>query len=662
MKKTFLLILFVAISGFPGLTQAQEKQKEAPSVPTMQEVVVTATRSERTVDKIGGNTATVITSEDIEAKKQMTVEEVLKGIPGLDVAANGGLGSQTSVFIRGADSKNTLVLVDGVMFNDPSSPTRSADLGNLTVDNIERIEVVRGPMSVLYGSNATAGVVNIITKKGRGRPTVHVGAEGGSFNTWKVYGDTAGAYKKFNFSVSGSRTETGGFSIADDDNRRILHDGNTSEKDGWKNTTVTGKFGVDITPDFDINGTVRYLDSETKLDDYFSGNFPDFNAGYAVDQVDFDPATFLSTPNPNGTKKQQVDNQQLIYKADIHNFFFERIVESTLYFQGSNLERDGLDADGAASFDLDGKTQEFGWQGSFNHKDINLLYLGASYFKEFLDSNASSLDKDQNITSFWVQDQLFIGDGFDIIGGIRYDDHERAGSATTFRIAPAYTFQQTETTIKGSYGTGFRAPSLFELFSDYGNENLKEEKSKGWDVGIEQPVFENKVRLGVTYFDMQFEDRIDFDMSTYAYNQLPGGTKTKGLEAFVRFTPISDLTFLLNYTYTDTEDPEGKPLVRRPENKVSLNARYRFLEKGTVNLDVYWVDERKTISSAKDVNGNRVEELDAYTLVNVSAHYDLFEWMQVYGRIDNLFDEFYEEAWSFATPGISAFGGVKFSF
>ena len=333
-----------------------------------------------------------------------------------------------------------------------------------------------------------------------------------------------------------------------------------------------------------------------------------------------------------------------------------------MYFQGSLLERDGFDADGNAGFDYDGKTQEFGWQGSYNYEDINLLYIGASYFKEYLDSNSSSLDDNQEITSFWVQDQLFIGDNLDIIGGIRYDDHERAGSATTFRIAPAYTFQQTLTTIKGSYGTGFRAPSLFELFSDYGNEHLKEEKSKGWDVGVEQSVLENKVRLGVTYFDMQFEDRIDFDMSTYTYNQLPVDTRTNGVEAFVRFTPISALNLLLNYTYTDTEDPEGKPLVRRPKNKVFFNAQYRFLKKGTVNLDIHWVDERKTISSANDVDGNRVEALDAYTLVNLSAYYHLSDRLQIYGRIDNLFDEFYEEAWSFATPGISALGGVKFSF
>ncbi|MBW1961720.1 MAG: TonB-dependent receptor [Deltaproteobacteria bacterium] len=641
---------------------AQEKQRPESFVPKMQEVVVTATRSERSPDRIGGNTATVITAEDVEAKKQMTVQALLKAVPGLDVVANGGLGTRTSVFIRGADAKNTLVLVDGVMFNDPSSPTRSADFGNLTIDNIDRIEVVRGPLSVLYGSNATAGVVNIITKKGHGKPRINIGVEGGSYSTWKIYGTGAGAYRNFNFSVSGSRTETGGFSIANDDNKRILHNGNTSEKDGWENTTLTGRFGVDISSDFDINATVRYLDSRTELDDFFSGNFPDFNAGYAVDQVDFDPATFLSAPNPDGSKKQRVDNQNLVYKLNLHNFFFDRIVESTLYLQGSDLNRDGFDADGIASFDFDGKSHEFGWQGSFNHKDINILHLGAGYFKEFLESGSSSLDEDQDITSFWIQDQLLIGDGFDIVGGIRYDDHERAGSAATFRISPAYTLSKTGSTLKASFGTGFRAPSLFELFSDYGNENLKEEKSRGWDVGFEQALFEDKIRFGLTYFEMRFEDRIDFDLSTYTYNQLTGDTKTKGVETFLRCTPAEDLNILLNYTYTDTEDPEGEPLVRRPENKVSFTARYRFFEKGTLNLDILWVDERKTISSARDVNGNRVEKLNAYTLVNLSAYYDLFESLQLYGRVDNLFDEFYEHAWSYATPGISAYGGIRYNF
>ncbi len=616
-------------------------------------VIVTATGSAATLDKIGGNSASVITSADIAAKKQMMLPQVLKGVPGVDVVTNGGPGTQSSVFIRGADSKNTLVLVDGIMLNDPSSPNRSANLGNLNVDNIERIEVVRGAMSVLYGSNATAGVINIITKKGSGTPSVFAGVEGGSYGTLKGYAGGSGAYRNFNFSASFSGTTVEGYSIANDNNDRILHDGNTSEKDSWKNLTVSGKFGYDFTPDFDINGVVRYIDSQTDLDDYYS------TGGFAVDQVDYDPMTWTETPNPLGLKQQRVDTSQTLYKIDVHNRFFDQIVDSRLSYGGSNLDRTGYNAAGDEYWDYSGKTHKVGWQGSFNYQNRNYFYVGTSYWKEEMDSDSSDISENAYIYSLWGQDQLFIGDMLDIVGGVRYDKHEEFGDAVTYRIAPSFTIPQTGTVLKGSYGTGFRAPSLFELYSPYGNPDLSEEKSRGWDAGFEQPLWGDRVRFGATYFYMKYEDRIDYDFATWHYSQLPGDTTTKGVEVFVNLTPVENLELNLNFTYTDTEDPNGDELIRRPKNKVFFNGRYYFLEKGMVNLDVLWADERYASPSSRDVYGNAVEKLDSYIVVNLSASWDVLPWLQAYGRVDNLFDEDYEEAWSYATPGISGIVGLK---
>lgn len=648
MKKFFCLCA-VCLMLIPG--GAVLAQEEPPT--QTGKVIVTATRSPSTLDKIGGNSASVVTEADIEAKKQMMLPQVLKGIPGLDVVSNGGPGTQTSVFIRGADAKNTLVLVDGVMFNDPSSPNRTANLGSLNVDNIERIEVVRGAMSVLYGSNATAGVINIITKKGSGRPSAFAGAEGGSYGTVKGYAGGSGAYKNFNFSTSFSGTTVDGFSSADDDNDRILHDGNTSEKDRWKNFTISGKFGYDISSDFDISGVVRYMDSETDLDDYY------FTGGFAVDQVDFDPLTWAETPNPDGLKQQSVDSNQTIFKVDVHNQFFETTIDSRLFFEGSLLNRTGYNAAGDEYFDFSGDTHKVGWQGSWNYQNINYVYLGTNYWKESMDSDSSRLNESAYIYSLWGQDQLFLWDSLDIVGGVRYDKHEEFGDAVTYRVAPSFTVSQTATVIKASYGTGFRAPSLFELYSDFGNPDLSEEKSKGWDAGFEQPLWGDRIRFGASYFYMKYEDRIDFDFATSTYNQMSGDTTTKGVEVFVNLSPIEDLEFTVNYTYTDTEDPKGDALVRRPENKVFFNGRYYFLDRGMVNLDVIWADDRYAISSSRDVNGNPVEKLDSYVVVNLSASYDLLPWLQAYGRVDNLFDEFYEEAWSFATAGLSGIVGLK---
>ncbi len=352
MKKMFCFSLVVACVLFTGAAVAQETPV------TTEEIVVTATRTPASLDKIGGNSVTVITAADIKAKGQIMVSDVLRGVPGLDIVSSGGPGTATVAFIRGADSKNTLVLVDGVMYNDPSSPTRSANLGDINVDNIERIEVVRGAMSVLYGSNATAGVINVITKKGAAKPSVYGGIEGGSYNTWKGSVGASGGIDKFNFSTSVSGTKTDGFSVANDDNPGILHNGNTSEDDAWENFTFSAKMGVDINPDFDINGVVRYSKSETDLDDYY------FDGGFAIDQADFDRSTFSSTPNPLGLKKQSVENDQTVYKLDIHNFFADQALDSSLYVQGSVQNREGYNAGGDSDYDFDGETREIGWQGS----------------------------------------------------------------------------------------------------------------------------------------------------------------------------------------------------------------------------------------------------------------------------------------------------------
>jgi vitamin B12 transporter len=654
-QKLWVCIVGAIVLGSIPYAAAQENEP----VP-MKEVVVTATRTETPPEKVGGSAFTVITAADIEAKKLNTVEEVLREVPGLDVTSTGGLGAQTSVLIRGADAKNTLVLVDGVIYNDPSSPDRSADLANLTVDNIERIEVVRGPLSALYGTNATAGVVNIITKKGRAKPTAYAGGEYGSYDTWKVYAGSDGRLKRFDYSLSLSKTETDGFSAANDDNPDIPHAGNTSEEDGWENTSLSTRAGFAFTDNFDINAMMRYLNSSVKLDDFGFGT-----QGFAADQFDF--TAFPPALVPDGAKLQEQDSKQVLGKFNIHNFFFEQFLESDLYYKFSDQKKDGFDADGNKSYEFDGNTQETGWQGGLYFGESNLLSLGYNYYEEELESRTPSPDKKAFIRSYWISDQAYLlKESLVVVGGLRLDDHSRFGSETTFNIAPAYTLQRTGTTLKASYGTGFRAPSLFELFADPipfafngGNPDLKPEKSKGWDAGFEQSVFKDRLKFGGGYFFNRFKDRIEFDFVGLTYSNLEGDTKTKGVEAFIDWKPLKNMDLKLDYTYTDTEDPDGESLVRRPKNKFHLNARYRFLEKAVANLDAYWVDVRKTIATATDRFGNPVTELDDYFLVNLALYYDLTRNIQLYSRIDNLFDEYYEEAWSYATPGFSVYGGLK---
>jgi vitamin B12 transporter len=643
----------------PAGLRAAEVVAGEETVATMNEVVVTATRSESGLDKVGGSSITVITAEEIERKKQTTVAEVLKGVAGLHVTASGGMGTKTTVFTRGMDSRNTLVLLDGIMFNDPSSD-RNADLANLTVDNIERIEIVRGPMSVLYGSNATAGVINIITRKGEGRPTGQAGLEGGSEKSWKVFADYGGKAKGLDFSVAVSRTGTEGFSIANADNERIAHGGNTDDKDGWENTTLSGKFGFALNPDFVVSGVVRYMDSMVEEDDWGYG-------GFAGDR--FDPWT--GVPQPDGLKERRTEGKQLFTRFNIHNAFAGDKLTSDLSWQSADQERESFDNDGILSDDYNGETKEVTWQGNIRVMDSNLVSIGAGFFKERMDNNAYLWgsfinDKTAETVSYWLQDQLFLGDALDIVFGARIDDHDRFGSELTYRIAPAYTIAATNTKIKANYGTGLKAPSLYELYSAYGNENLQAEESVGWDVGVEQELLAGKIRVGLTYFQVKIRNRIEWQaLGTPPWGmfmQVPGDTHTSGLETEIAYTPTDSLELSLAYTYNDTKDADGERLVRRPLNKAIIGVDYRFVEQGMVSADIQWVGERDSIAFAFDQDGNSVNTLDSYLVVNLAAKYDISETLQLYGRIDNLFDQEYEEAWSYATPGLAGYVGLKVSY
>ncbi|MEE4608752.1 MAG: TonB-dependent receptor [Desulfobacteraceae bacterium] len=646
-----MLVFGMLMGTAPAATGAEQATVK------LDEVVVTATRTETDIDKVGGTSVTVITAEEIQTKGYMTVEEVLKGAPGIDIKANGGPGSLTSVSIRGADSKNTLVLVDGIIVNDASSISRQADLANLTTDNIERIEIVRGPQSVLYGSNATAGVINIITRKGKDKPEIYAGTEAGSYNTWKAYGGASGELGGvFNFALAASQTETGGFSIANADNDRIPQGTNSDEDDGWRNTTFSGRLGLDIEDRFAFGVTLRHMDSTVDADDF------DF-AGYAVD----------NSFGPGRPEDSYQDSEQTFFRTDIKAKFLDGRLSTSVYYNKAIQDREFYDNNKNLESTYESETDEVGGQVDLNFEH-NVLSMGAVFLSEGFESDIER-EKTANTDSFWIQNQFFWQDWFELVAGLRMDDHEEFGSETTYRIAPSFTLPFTGSVLKGAYATGFRTPSLYELYADAvpawffagGNKQLEPETSKGWEVGIEQPFWQGRLKLGTTYFEMRFEDRIRYitDPVTWqgSYDNLDGTSKSRGLESFIAWQASDRLDLRLDHTYTHSVDSEGERLFHHPLNKVRFNVGYRPVDSLKLNLDIQWVDERDEDSSFNyDKDGNPVRELDAYTLVNLSARYRLNKYLELYGRVENLFDEFYEEAWSYATPGLSAYAGIRVSY
>ena len=626
---------------------------------TVDDVVVTATRTSGNLELVGGTSVTVITAQEIEASHLTTVAEILQTVPGLQMSNAGGMGATSKVFIRGADSKNTLLLIDGIAANDPTDVNRGADFSNILLDNVERIEVVKGAMSVLYGSNATAGVINIITRSGSQGVHGYAGVEAGTYNSKKFYGGLNGSVGEHDFSLAISRLTSQGYSLANADNNAIPHAGNTSEDDAWENTTFSGKFTAQLCPAASLTGVIRYTDAEMELDDWGSG--------YAGDRFDYDFMTWSYAPSPDGVKDNSLETQRLFTRLNLHALLFDGQVVSDVDYKFSRQERDAYDNDDNDSYDYLGKTDELSWQLSWQMTPSNQLTLGVGYLNESSESSSSDED-DAETLSTWLQDHYVVG-GFDLIAGVRYDHHDQFGGKATWRIAPAYTFEATGTTLRASYATGFRTPSLYELYSGYGDSDLDPEKSRSWEFGVDQALLDEQAVFGVTWFHTRFEDRIGWDNSRVipgmawpgGYAQLDGKSETQGVEVGVTLFAKQPLSCRIDYTYTDTQDPDGARMERRPLNKIHAGLRYNQGAFGC-NIDGYWVDEREAISSAMDENGNTVASLDDFFLVNLAADYEVNDFLTLYARVDNLFDEHYEEAWSYATAGQSFYLGGKVHF
>ena len=612
----------------------------------LDEIVVTANRIETALNEVGSS-ITVINREEIEQRQRPFVLDLLRSIPALDVVQSGGPGGTTSVFIRGAASTHTLVFLDGVRMNDPSAMGTLSDFANLTTDNIERIEVLRGPQSTLYGSDAIGGVINIITRRGEGKAGGFVSAEGGSFGTALEKAAVSGGAGLFRYSLGLSRQDTDGISSAGKEY------GN-HEKDGYHATSLSTRLGITPSRALDVDCIIRYLDTRAEMDN---------GGGAGLD-------------DPNSVAR----SEQLFVRGQGRLSLFDDFWEQTMGVSFSNLEREYRNnTDTSHPTDMErgnyhGDSLSFDWQHTLRLHRTNTLTLGvetredkahSDYYSESMwGPYASVFPKESDrITGYYLQDRISLWDSWFTTLGVRLDDHSRFGTEVTYRFTSSYLIKQTDTRFKGSYGTGFKAPSLYQLYEPtYGNQALNPEKSEGWDIGVEQAFLEGRMLLGATWFSNDFEDLIEFDSGTARYRNT-ARAESYGVEVTAAVTPLEDLTLRAGYTWTKTKDKStGLELLRRPENKFTLDANYRFLEKGNVNLEIAYQGKRHDNYFDPMTYASTRVDLGGYLLVNLAASYDVTEWLQVYARVNNLFDRKYEEVYGYGTAGIGGYGGVKVSF
>jgi len=588
------------------------------------DVVVTATGVPQPAEQIG-QAITVIERPEIERRQTISIADLLATTPGITVTRNGGFGGLTGVRIRGAEAEQTLTLIDGVRVNDPSSPGGGFDFGNLLAGSVERIEVLRGPNSVAWGSQAIGGVVNIVTTTPaeglQGRGSVEYGSNDTVFATAGL----SGGKGPVTASLTGGYLSTDGISAA----------AVGTEPDGYRQYGGAGSVAVAFTDEIGLDLRGYYAHSRLSLDGYPPPDYFPFQ-----DTAEYSTA------------------QEIYGYAGLHANLIGGRFRNRIAFTIADINRDNYDPSmgSAVSFFGRGRTERYSYQGDFQLVDQVRLVAGAE--REHASFDTGSDRHAADITSFYGEAILRPVDRLTVTGGVRHDENQDFGGHTSFGANAALALV-TGTTIRASYAEGFKAPTLYQRYAAfYGNADLKPETSRGYDIGVAQSLLGGRLRGSVTWFHRDTRNQITGLAPDYVYFNV-NRTRAQGVEVEVALSPIRDLTVTGNVSYIDSENRSpgfvGKDLARRPKETASVSADYRLpfglSVGGTISI----------VGDSYDDAGN-FTRLDGYTLASLRAEMPIGDRFTLYGRVENLFDEKYQTVATYGTLGRTVFGGVRVKF
>ncbi len=584
-------------------------------------IVVTATGAEQRPQETG-QAITVLDRFNIEQRQSTSVADLLSTTPGVTVSRNGGPGQPTAVRIRGAEDSQTLVLIDGVRTNDPSAPTGAFDFGNLLAGNIERIEVLRGPNSVPWGSQALGGVVNITTARPTEGFAANLDAEYGYSNSKKLVGNVRAGFGPVRASLGGG--------YFDDDGISAFKFG--TERDGYRQYAANGRVEIDLSDAITIDLRGNYADSKVGFDGY--------------------PPPFFSFADTTGFST----TKQAFGYAGINAALFDGALKNRLAFTISDTQRASFSSATATPSRFKGRSERFEYQG-----DAKVAtWLRAVFGIEHENSRFSDATTTYRtgVTSGYAQLIANPVEALTLTGGIRVDDHRTYGTKTTFSANAAWRVG-SGTVLRASYGEGFKAPTLYQLYSFYGNTALKPETAQSYDLGIEQSLIEGTLKFGVTAFHRDTTNQIDFTSSVARpsgfYDNI-ARTRAEGIETFIELRPTRTLMLNANYTLTDAKNRlTGTDLLRRPRH--SINANIDWSPRGWIHLG----GSIQTVSDSQDSDYLTFSptSLDGYTLVGLRASVSLGQQFELYGRVENLTDTRYETVSGYGTFGRNAHVGVR---
>jgi len=608
-------------------------------------VVVTATRTPQPLDKTGAS-LTVIAGDDLLARHVDVLSDALQETPGLIVVRSGGVGQITTVSLRGAEQGQTVALIDGVRLNDPSDVSEGALFGDLLVNNIERVEILRGPQSTLYGSDAIGGVVNIITRRG-GPFALAASAEGGSLDTWRLNLSASGSDGALEYGAAVNALGTKGISAAD------ARNGNR-EADGYRNLGATAN-------------TRTHLGAAVSIDlrFYFTRGHDDFDDNYA-----YTPPYQLEDSPANNTNQLYAGYAGL--NADLgrwHSRIALIATSSTRQFFDSASDTIHL------NYDFAGRAVRFEYQGTLDiDADSQATFGAESEERSFRNDNFYSYMPRQTnaghdrISGAYAQIQHSFFDRLTLTGGLRHDEDEEFGSHNSVKLAAAWQIPRWDATLRATYGDGFKAPTLYQLYSPYSNPvaALKPETAKGWEAGADKSLADGRLAASLTYFERRTQNQIDFQNCTtaadapgcpqrlaqYGYYVNLDRTRAKGVEAALAADLTDALKLSLNYTNLSAVNLlTGTDLARRPHDEANAALTWRANGGLTLGFDVGYLGKRFN-------DAGNFTPLGSNTKVDLFATYALARNWQLFGRIDNLFDDRTEYVTGYGTPELAANFGV----
>jgi len=634
LKTLAVLVLVFAVckTGFSQqhTTSREKQQKKAIK---MEEMVVTATRRETPIEHLS-DSITVVRSADISLKGETDLFSVLKDVPGISFKRCGGPGQWTYVRMRGGKNRHIKVLINGMDISDPSFWGQSfSDLWSyIDTEGVDRIEIVRGPQSALYGSGAISGVINIIPKRGVGKPKFYVKSYGGSMDIRRVATGINGEFRKFGYNLNYSYEKGGG----------------VYKHEEFRHHNLLGRLDYSLTKDLGLSLVVSYTDSWINYDQW-------------------DYTTFSSYDDPRSYRNTYLFFSNLKVSHRITPWWDYKLAFAyTDYKKNYDDPDDGKLAknvfDSLYKGTSKGEKEHLLIQHNFSIADIDTVSVGYEYENDHGESVSQSAwgfkqaDKTFNNKSIYMNNQILLfNNSLSIVMGGRFDNHSTFGWHGTYKFGVSYLIDKLGLKIRGNYATGFKAPSLAQLYdARYGNPDLQPEESESYDAGFDLSLFQGRVKYYFTYFHNDFDDLITFDYATWRYKNFESA-ESYGIETGATFYFLENLSASVNYTYTEGWEGKYDDLSISPEHEVNANITYHALRgRFKMSADIYYVGERLAY--------DHKHKIDEYTRVDLSSSYKIHKNLKLWLKCENMFDEDYEGAAGYPAPGASVWGGIRISW